>query len=248
MHNRSFAYSMISMSYDGSCSSRLFLDALMLNKLVFLETDSNNECPCEELEDYAINLIIETEPLAIMEIVAQQDYRVMDVGSRDIPQFSDVQDACRTVEIMAASEQYDVTFPELGMYLDPTGSRSPAAQQKYGENHFKLAQQLGLLSISKCGYKFANILGRGFIKIESQKEKDAVIGKLAMRIPFIQYVILKSKDTNGVRVIDELNERLANSTALRRRSNIETLSRYIRGLNDSELNDLLNRVDWESLR
>ena len=167
---------------------------------------------------------------------------------KDIPQFSSIGDADKAMQILMNVGNPEITYREIGYFLDGA-DKTDGANQKYGEGHLKLAQALGFVSFD--GRKqFVNAFGKTYLLFSASDSvrSEAVKAKMVLRVPFIQHMIALSAEKPGVRVIDELHKLCSDATARRRRSNIETLVNLLYEQYDKEVNSLLRRVDWESLR
>lgn len=160
-----------------------------------------------------------------------------------IPQFSNIDDLYRVLRIISDSPEKDLTWGKLGYYLCPVGSKT-GAKNKYGENHYKLAVQLGLanqgmpLSLTNLGKAFyASVLG-------SEKRKE-FIGKLAMRIPVIQEALIAA-ELGRFNMLSYLKTFLAESTALRRRSSITQLLNVIESITtEPKMLSILWNIYWK---
>lgn len=235
------ACSRIEQSMRGNCSHQDLLADFFLNRMRFDLSDRDEPMIEKECGRYLFGVIGRADPSLILDIVLAQSPEDLTVATKDIPQFSSIDGIISTVDVMSRIENVRITYKELGYYLGGS-SKSSGANQKFGENQFKLAEELGLVSIVDSN-KFANALGKSFRELGDK----GVEGRLALRVPFIQYALCRGK-TEKVRLIDLLEERLSVTTARRRRSSVENLVNLIFDLYDPTVNNYLNSIDWRSLR
>lgn len=153
-----------------------------------------------------------------------KDESVMfDIDKKDIPQFSDFNDAYYKVPfVLANCGLQDVDYLKMG-YMLRSEKRKEVADKKYGENHIKTAAQMGLCSFAKCRAN-TSTLGNLFIKLP-EKERIDLLPKLCLYIPFI-HNYFKQGGTDEVR--EEMLSILSVTTQNRRRSNINTIIETIK--------------------
>lgn len=162
------------------------------------------------------------------------------IESSNIPQFSDFDDVFKVLRILSDSPEQNISYNILGYYLCPKGAKM-GAKNKYGENHYKLAVQLGLATNNKP-YKLS-IIGNKINKM-SDDERMPIVSRLILRIPIIQNLLNKAI-RNKVYVLDVLEEYLSKSTALRRRSNVKTLFDIIYKYNESpDIENAILNLIW----
>lgn len=165
-----------------------------------------------------------------------------DISIDLIPQFSNFEDGTyRTVELLVANGNKGVTFDELGIMLQ--GKRSDAANKKYGENHAKLAELLDLVTITfdRPRKIFLTKLGEISSK-RSLVEKQNILKQQIFRMPIIKDIIINHSQKEFSIINYLLNLNLAETTAIRRSSNIKTLFEYLKEHNVDEVKSILQKM------
>ena len=239
---------LIESACEGLIKNDEILSRLLLDELDFHaedEMDSQREAAAGV---YLYDLVDETPAIELVEIILAAGGPKEPLSTKDIPQFSSIGDADKAMQILMNVGNPEITYREIGYFLDGA-DKTDGANQKYGEGHLKLAQALGFVSFD--GRKqFVNAFGKTYLLFSASDSvrSEAVKAKMVLRVPFIQHMIALSAEKPGVRVIDELHKLCSDATARRRRSNIETLVNLLYEQYDKEVNSLLRRVDWESLR
>lgn len=177
----------------------------------------------EEGRSRAAGLILK----AILDTSADEIIRIVGNGSEkivpaSISQFSNIADAEKTPEIVEVNA--DANFELIGYILNHNASSG--AQQKYGENQYKLAAQMGLVTFDKICHRITPV-GAEYIK--TGEERMHIRRKLFLRIPLVRRLIIAAKEgpVNGFDAIrnglGDIEKPLADSTTERRSSNIRTL-------------------------
>ncbi|MEG0408401.1 MAG: hypothetical protein RR623_05955 [Bacilli bacterium] len=142
------------------------------------------------------------------------------ITSVDVIQFSNFKIGTEELTHLLSYEKKGLTFNELGYLL--IDASSDGAAEKYGENHAKVAKELNLVSFSKeKPYIVHNTrLGDLFPYLNDDKQ-NKLISILSLRDPLIMTIIAKAKH-GKVEYCNEV-ECLADSTKLRRKSNVKYL-------------------------
>lgn len=150
-----------------------------------------------------------------------------EVLPNNIPQFSEISDAYLNTPNILDSSGINMTFDELGTYLDNGKEKNQIARRKYGENHAKLAALLDLAVITAPNSIFQisiSVLGKAFNK-RNQDEKKKLAARLFFRIPIIQKMIREAVSSE-VYIEDELIG-LSIQTRKRRKPNIVSIVKFI---------------------
>lgn len=243
-----YALDSIDSALEGRIENDKLLSQLLFNELIFHVEDEEDPQREAVAGAYLYDLVSETPANELIEIILEVGGPKTPISIKDIPQFSAVADADKAMRILNNMGNPAVTYREIGYFLNGA-SKSDGANQKYGEGHLKLAQSFGFVSFD--GHKqFVNAFGKTHLLLSGSDsyKSEIVKAKMVLRIPFIQHMIALSSEKPGVRVIDELHKLCSDATARRRRSNIETLVNLLYELYNNKVNELLRRVDWESLR
>lgn len=161
------------------------------------------------------------------------NYGCVEVTSITIPQFSNFEDGTtRVVSILRKLGDYGPEYEKIGRYLLEKGKKSHA-YFKYGENHAKFSEQLGLLRTKKKGRKynvFLSEVGKIFDGL-SENEKEEFINKQILTIPIIHRLTYSNVEIN---IMDELKKYLSESTSKRRHSNVKKIMDRVRSAYGTE--------------
>ena len=153
----------------------------------------------------------------IMALISEED-QLFVIDKKDIPQFSDFEDAYYAVpKKLVNCGDRNIDYERMGYMLDGALKKG-VANKKYGENHIKTAASMGLCSFSRCRAN-KNALGKLFVEQPEEIRKN-LLPKLCLYIPFI-HNYFKLGATDEVR--DSMLSILSVTTQNRRRSNINTI-------------------------
>lgn len=211
-----------------------------LQKEMDLECLSYSEISCiryskETIADWFCSVLLETPLYEFLNSVINIE-SVEEVLPSNIPQFSNMSDAYLNVPDILGKSGIDMTYDELGIYLDNGKEKNEAARRKYGENHSKLAALLDLIVIMAPNNVFKasiSVFGKEFNK-RSEDDKKKIIARLLFRIPIIQTILRKAISAE-VDIEEELVG-LSLQTRKRRKTNITSIIKFIYDeSNDSEL-------------
>ncbi len=151
----------------------------------------------------------------------------------NIPQFSEMADAYLNTPDILVRSGIDMTYDELGTYLDNGKEKNEVARRKYGENHSKLAALLDLVVIVAPNNSFQasiSVFGEAFNR-RTEDEKKKIVSRLLFRIPIIQKMLTDAL-SHEVEIEDELVG-LSIQTRKRRKPNIASILKYIYDGTDS---------------
>ena len=173
--------------------------------------------PQEEVRGYVEQVIAEPLPrfLAYMDKLSER----VKIESGDIFQFSDLDDGTTVFcEKMSRTDNPGMKFIDIGrLLLDDGKDRKDGALVKYGENHAKTAEMLGL-SFELC--KTYYLSGIGYIYVELSKEQqDRFLTRLVLRNKLITRLYQATK--NGNVNMREFMYMLSDYTYVRRKSNVK---------------------------
>lgn len=161
------------------------------------------------------------------------------VTAANIPQFSNLEIIPLVLKIVNNAGDNLIDYEYVGNEIKK--SRTYTAKVKYGENHLKLAHQMGLLS--KNPFKVTN-LGKIYMLLKKE-EQDEINRKLYMRIPIVQKLLIES-ELNVIDAMKILEEYLAKKTAIRRRSNVRKLIHEIsKSAGDQLKEQIQNNIYWK---
>ena len=129
----------------------------------------------------------------------------------------------------------------MGKLLQDDGKeRTDAAYVKYGENHSKFAKELGL-AFELCNTYYLS--GVGYIYLElTEEDKERLLMRLMIRSTLIKRLYQASQ--NGTVNLREFLYMLADSTYLRRKSNIKKVMGYIETSSEMDFSSFVELVKY----
>lgn len=177
----------------------------------------------EQVCQIILKLLLTHDCSALIEIISQ-DYKPFGINKADICQYSNFDDAYyRVVDLSIRSGISGITWDRMGFLLR-TKLRSKVADTKYGENHGKMAVQMGLCTMDKNHHFWPSQLGAIFNQL-SPTEKENLKPKLCLYIPIIQNYFVCGTDD---RLMESYFSLLKESTQQRRRPNINNIIRIVK--------------------
>lgn len=196
------------------------------------------DIPFSEIKEY-IERIIATDIEKFIEYINEN----CDTGiirSSDIFQFSSLHHA--TVEVCKLLKECDnpgCRFLEIGKLLLNDGKeRNAGALTKYGENHAKTAESLGLLFELHRTY-FLSIYGYELLEL-ADDDKEKLLTRLLLRNKFIVRLIKASN--NGNIEMRNFLYMLSDTTYVRRRSNIKAILNILRDSKEFDFSPFVNKI------
>lgn len=230
----------IQVLYGAMRANEIFIEEFFLNNIsIDYDVNALGEDALCKLGDFFVNLLLDTDIDKIIDIIENANDKGELILSSNISQFSDFDDVDKVVDIMIRSGIDHITYKQLGYFLNGK-NRSGDAQQKYGENHYKLTEQLGLVSIGDNNR--ANFLGSAYMRISSSRDKEMLKTKLLLRIPVIQELLIVSK-TRRIDITELLLKYLSESTMLRRRSGLRKLLQRLLDTGSPEIRRRFQNID-----
>lgn len=201
----------------------------------------NQELNVED-ENIAIAVVNGIASMSLSDLVAMiqdSNYPKPEISAANISQFSQFLDVNEVVRIVMDSGYDNISFVDLGYFL--TGKKSDMAKRKYGENHYKLAAQLGFVTAGEphC----ITWLGKAYRSIEDKEVQERFLYKISIRVPIVQRIILEAKQ-GPVSGSEIMSEYLSESTMCRRRSNIRKMISQMRTYADEGTESIFNNVGW----
>ena len=175
--------------------------------------------PQEEVQMYVEQVIAEPLP-RFVEYMDKLSERTR-IESGDVFQFSDLDDGTSVFcEKMRKTDNPGMKFIDVGrLLMDDGKERKDGALLKYGENHAKTAEMLGL-SFELC--KTYYLSGIGYIYAElPEEEQKLFLTRLVLRNKLVTRLYQATK--NGTVNMREFLYMLSDSTYNRRKSNIKSV-------------------------
>lgn len=176
-----------------------------------VKTDVNNyvdticSIPLEKMVDYIVTNGI--------------DYVIT---SRDVYQFSNFDNATEGVcSVLIENCNRGLTYKELGEELQNDGKpRTDYAKTKYGENHFKVAEDFGLTFHVKAHECYISSIGYAYMELDLEQRRR-LITRLILRSKLIARLFSESQ--KGAVQLELLLYDLSETTYNRRKSNVRTV-------------------------
>ena len=210
-------------------------EALLLQKIYI--TDSIDDMTISE--ESLRNLLLSNSVESIYELIKCNADRLQCVATINIPQFSNIDLLPRVIDVVKNSKEISC-FADIGGFLTDSHAKVEA-KRKFGDNHYKLAVQLGLannttqhFSLTQVGEMYSN---------ESVSTKTQIMQKLILRVPVIQQLLMNAEET-PVNLMEYLAKYLSPSTVIRRRSNIKVLLLELYSICGNELQHIINNINW----
>lgn len=207
-------------------------------KQLYVVQEDNSEFPIDSFNLSA--LIQDTSSSEIFDIIKSEKDNLISITSKNIPQFSNIDDIYKVLRIVIDSEIKDLDYRDIGFYLTGKSAKS-GAQTKYGENHYKIAAQLGLVTNEKP-YS-ATDLGMVYYLTDSVDVRMSIVKKLTFRIPVLQRALIEA-DAGSTNLKNIMSEFLSESTVKRRLTNVKTLLSLMYEISDIRLKQIINRIYW----
>jgi len=168
------------------------------------------------------------------------DNKDISIKAKDVMQFSNIEDAstrlCRELKYNGNNGVKNI---EVGKLLLIDGKdRNDGAYIKYGENHAKTAEMLGLVCEFTHTY-FVSSMGYIIDEIDEISRKK-LLERLILRSKLIRQLICATKKGNvSVRAFLYM---LSDSTYIRRRSNIKTILRILKESSEYDFSLILDKI------
>ena len=162
------------------------------------------------------------------------------IVSDDIFQFSNFEDASYNICVgMKKQSNPGIKHIDAGrILLDDGLVRNEVAYVKYGENHLKCAELLGLVFDLNRTY-FLSCLGMIIDEI-SKEERDKLIVRMIVRNKLVSVLIKET--TKSVIELRNLFGMLSDSTYLRRRSSVKRILKVLLSSDEYDFSSLYNGI------
>lgn len=162
--------------------------------------------------------------------------------AEDIFQFSSFEDAtdifCEKVRNI---DNPGLTHMQIGKLLQDDGIvRKNGAYVKYGENHAKFAKQLGL-AFELCNSYYLSGIGYIYCDLKLEQKRELLI-RLILRSNLVMSLYKHSLE--GLVDLRQLLLMLADSTYLRRKSNIKKVINFLSNSTEKELLEFIKKIKY----
>lgn len=198
---------------------------------------SQSNCAWKDGEQQ-LDTLCNTPTEEIFSIIKENKEVTLKIAARNIPQFSNPRDIEEVLNIIINSCE-QLGFAEIGYFLCNKGAKL-GAKRKYGENHYKLAVQLGLAT--EYGFR-ATDLGYAYFSAKDSERKNRVLKKLPLRVPIIQQSLLEA-ESGVINMYSLLKPHLSESTIARRSPNIRSLLEWITDVSGPDMQRRVSNIVW----
>lgn len=198
----------------------------------------NYDFPAEEVESYVRQILCVPVEQFIQRDIEMETTEA--ITPKDVFQFSTLEAGtdhiCQTLN---EAGNPGVTFIQAGKLLLNDGTqRKDTAYIKYGENHLKTAEALGLLYELTRTY-FVSCIGVIYLKLNDEDRKKLNV-RLFLRNKFIARLIKATASAN----VDarQFLYMLSDSTYIRRKSNIKCILRYLQDSTEYDFSEIFQKI------
>lgn len=188
-----------------------------------------------------IKSVLEIPIGTILEYILKNSKRQAIMAS-DVFQFSDFKNATYNLcQLIKKSNNPGLKHKEIGILLLNDGKeRSELALAKYGENHIKTAELLGLAFKNNNIY-YLSTMGMMFDELSEIQQKMLLI-RLILRNKLISQIIFVSKEQNID--METFLYDLSETTYIRRRSNIKYILEILENSTECDFSFLANKIQY----
>ena len=165
------------------------------------------------------------------------------IVAADVFQFSSLEDATFTIcsKIKNANNP-GLTFLEIGkLLLDDDVTRKTGAYTKYGENHIKAAELLGLAYKGENKLYYLSFVGM-LINEFSEKKRNQLVTRLILKNKLVIQMLLFS--AKGSYELETFLYDLSESTYQRRRSNIKAVVSLLESSDEYDFKSLTQNIKY----
>lgn len=198
----------------------------------------NYDFPTEEVENYVRQILCVPVEQFIQRDITMETTEA--ITPKDVFQFSTLEAGTDHIcQVLNEAGNPGVTFIQAGkLLLDDGSQRKDMAYIKYGENHLKTAEALGLLYELTHTY-FVSCVGMIYLNLNEEDRKKLNV-RLFLRNKFIARLIKATASAN----VDarQFLYMLSDATYIRRKSNIKCILRYLQESNEYDFSSLIERI------
>lgn len=163
------------------------------------------------------------------------------IETGDVIQFSNIEDA--TINFCEKVNEVNnpgLNFQEIGRLLQDDGiERKVGAYVKYGENHTKTAQTLGL-AFELCNTYYLSGVGYIFIEL-NEEDRKKLLTRMILRSKLFTRMMQAS--VNGKVNMREFLYMLSDSTYVRRRSNVKKMMGYLIQSDEYDFTEFIDIIE-----
>lgn len=194
--------------------------------------------PVQQVKEYVVELC----SISIKDylIYIENFSKVSSLSSRDVFQFSNLEDATRNLcKLVKRKGDPGLKHVAIGkILLDDGKIRNDGAYIKYGENHAKFAEDLGLMYSLESVF-FLSCLGYILDELEEELCKK-LLTRLVLRLRLVQKLYLDS--LKGIVDLRDCLSVLSESTYIRRSSNVKTVLKCLINSEEYDFYDFVGKI------
>lgn len=195
--------------------------------------------PIQQVKEYVEK--INSTPVIDYLSYIEQNSMVCSLSSRDVFQFSNIEDSTRNLcKLVRAENDPGLKHIAVGKILLNDGKlRNDVAYTKYGENHAKFAEDLGIMHSLESVF-FLSCLGQILNDLDEVSFKK-LLTRLILRLRIVQKLYLDS--LKGKVNLRECLSVLSETTFIRRSSNVKTILKLLAESSEYDFHDFVAKVD-----
>ena len=198
----------------------------------------NYDFPTEEAENYVRQILCVPVEQFIQRDITMETTEA--ITPKDVFQFSTLEAGTDHIcKVLNEAGNPGVTFIQAGkLLLDDGSQRKDMAYIKYGENHLKTAEALGLLYELTHTY-FVSCVGMIYLNLNEEDRKKLNV-RLFLRNKFIARLIKATASAN----VDarQFLYMLSDATYIRRKSNIKCILRYLQESTECDFSEIIDKI------
>lgn len=198
----------------------------------------NYDFPTEEVENYVRQILCVPVEQFIQRDITMETAEA--ITPKDVFQFSTLEAGTDHIcQVLSEAGNPGVTFIQAGkLLLDDGTQRKDMAYIKYGENHLKTAEALGLLYELTRTY-FVSCIGMIYLNLDTEDRKKLNV-RLFLRNKFVARLIKATASAN----VDarQFLYMLSDATYIRRKSNIKCILRYLQGSTEYDFSAITQKI------
>ena len=193
--------------------------------------------PYDEVMGY-VSAVNDISLYDLVDVIKKADTKV--ITAKEVFQFSNFDDCTeRICKVLKEVNNPGLTFLEAGkLLLDDGKARTDTAYTKYGENHLKTGELLGLI-FSLSNTYFLSAIGTVYCDL-SEDNKARLLTRLVLRSRLVSRLLSASE--KGTVDMRQFLYMLSDSTYVRRRSNIKRVLNVLKLSDEYDFSNFINQI------
>lgn len=175
-------------------------------------------------------------------IDADSKVHIHEINSSNIPQFGKIETVICVPNVIIEDKITNLDYVQMGFYLKKDPNASMLSNQKFGENHGKIAAQLGLINCIEQRF-FPSTITEVFINSYTIEEQRKIVNRLFVRIPIVKILLQESK----YRIVNGYDYMigLTHSTQERRGSSLRTIFEAMNDEDSKVMKERIKNIVWK---